>query len=323
MSEVFLTGGSGFLGGGILRRLIRDGYRVRALARSDESERIVAAAGAEPVRGDVLEPDAWRGALVGCSLVFHVAGEVAMCGPSRLGVNVAGTHAVMEAASSARVRRVVFTSSAATIGEGRGKVGSEETRHPGRYLSAYARSKHEAELLAFSEGRRLGVEVVAVNPSSVQGPGRTHGSARIFIGYLQGRLRWAVRTRLPLVYIDDAAAAHALAAVRGRAGERYLISGWHPTVEEAVDLLADVGAVEHRVRYLPWWLLMAGATTIEALWRLVGKEPPYCRAMAREVRHGHVFDGSKAERDLGLVYTPPETWLAETVEWYRAQGVLG
>jgi len=245
-----------------------------------------------------------------------------MCDPSRMAVNVAGTAAIMGAAAKARVPRVVFTSSAATIGEARGEVGTERTRHTGEFLSAYARSKHEAEVLAFSEGSRLGIEVVSVNPSSVQGPGRTHGSARIFIGYLQGRLRWAVRTRLPLVYIDDAAAAHALAATRGRPGERYLISGWHPTVEEAIELLAEVGGVDNRVRYLPWWMLTAGAAAVETLWRLVGRVPPYCRAMAREVRHGHQFDGSKAERDLGLVYTPPETWLAETVGWYRAEGVV-
>lgn len=322
MSDVFLTGGSGFLGGGILRRLIADGHRVRALARSDEAEAAVTAAGAAPVRGDLLVPGSWSDALSGCSMVFHVAGEVAMCEPSRLEVNVSGTRAVMEAAASVGVARVVFTSSAATIGEGRGEVGTEATPHPGVYLSAYARSKHEAELLAFAEGRRLGIEVVSVNPSSVQGPGRIHGSARIFIGYLQGRLRWAVRTRLPLVFIDDAAAAHVLAGERGAPGERYLISGWNPTVAEAVELLAAVGGVEHRVRYLPWWALTAGATTVEGLWRLARKVPPYCRAMAREVRHGHRFDGSRAERDLGLAYTSPEEWLAETVKWYRAQGVI-
>lgn len=322
MSDLFLTGGSGWLGGGVLRRLISDGHRVRALARSDEAARVVSAAGAEPVRGDVTEPGPWVEALDGCSTVFHVAGKVSMCDPGKLAVNLAGTRTVMEAAARAAVPRVVFTSSAATIGEGRGEVGTEATPHPGSYLSAYARSKHDAEILAFSEGRRLGIDVVSVNPSSVQGPGRTHGSARIFIGYLQGGLRWAVRTHLPLVFIDDAAAAHARAAEQGSPGERYLVSGWHPTVDEAIALLGKVGAVAHRVRYLPWWALAAGATAVEGLWRLVGKEPPYCRAMAREVHHGHVFDASKVERELGLTYTPPEEWLAETVRWYREQGVV-
>lgn len=280
------------------------------------------AAGAEAVRGDLLEPGGWEPTLRGCTTLFHTAGEVAMCDSKRLEVNVAGTRSVMQAAATAGVTRMVFTSSAATIGEARGAVGSEATPHRGEYLSAYARSKHEAELLALGDGAHLGIEVVSVNPSSVQGPGRTHGSARIFIGYLQGRLRWAVRTRLPLVFVDDAARAHVLAADRGVPGERYLVSGWHPTVAEAVGLLSNLAGVDHRIRYLPNWVLMGGAATVEALWRLLGKEPPYCRAMAREVRHGHVFDGSKAEKVLGFQYTPPKEWMAKTIAWYRAQGLL-
>jgi dihydroflavonol-4-reductase len=68
--------------------------------------------------------------------------------------------------------------------------------------------------------------------------------------------------------------------------------------------------------------MTVGASLIEALWRVSGRVPPVCRAMAREVRHGHAFDGSRAERDLGLRYTPPEAWLAETVQWYREQGLV-
>jgi dihydroflavonol-4-reductase len=320
--DVFLTGGSGFLGGAVLRHLTGTGRHVLALARSDEAARVVAEAGAEPVRGDVREAGGWMDRFAGCETVFHVAGEVAMCDPSQLEVNVAGTALVIEAAARAGVRRVVHTSSAATIGEGRGQVGSEATTHSGDYLSPYARSKHRAELLAFSEGRRLGIEVVAVNPSSVQGPGRAHGSARLFIRFLRGRLRWAVRTRIPLVYLGDAVAAHALAERHGADGERYLATGWNPTVEEALALLATVGGVSHQVRFLPAWVMTVGASLVEALWRVSGRVPPVCRAMAREVRHGHAFDGSRAERDLDLRYTPPEAWLAETVQWYREQGLV-
>ncbi len=170
--------------------------------------------------------------------------------------------------------------------------------------------------------REAGVEVVAVNPSSVQGPGRTHGSARIFISFLRGRLRWAVRTRMPLVFVDDAVQAHLLAATGGRAGERYLVNGWSPSVAEAVEVLGRIAGVEHRVRYLPGWIFSAAAGAVEAAWRVTGREPPLCRAMAREVSHGHVFDSSKAERELGLQFTPPEVWLAKTVEWYRQTGVV-
>ena len=322
MPDVFLTGGSGWVGGALLRRLVGAGDHVRALARSDRAAQIVHDLGAEPVRGDLLQPGDWEQRLGGCDLLFHVAGEVAMCDRDRLEVNLTGTRTVVAAAGRAGVRRIVLTSSAATIGEAPGTIGSEATPPPRQWLSEYARSKHLAEQAAFADAARLGIELVAVNPSSVQGPGRTHGSARIFIGFLQGRLRWAVQTRMPLVFVDDAVEAHVLAATRGKPGERYLVNGWSPTVAEAVALLTRISGLERKVRYLPGWMFSAAAGGVEAAWRLVGKEPPLCRAMAREVRHGHVFDSSKAERDLGLKFTPPEEWLAETVQWYREQGVF-
>lgn len=322
MPDVFLTGGSGWVGGAVLRRLVADGRHVRALARSDHAAEVVRAIGAEPIRGDLLRPGEWERRLEGCDTLFHIAGEVAMCDRARLEVNVAGTRTVIAAAGRAGVRRIVFTSSAATIGESRGVMASEATPHSGHDLSGYARSKRLAEEAAFRDAAALGIDLVSINPSSVQGPGRTHGSARIFIAYLAGRMRWAVQTRMPLVFVDDTVTAHLLAESRGRPGERYLINGWSPTVAEAVATLGRVAGVEHRVRYLPSWMFTTAATLVEASWRLVGKEPPLCRAMAREVSHGHHFDGSKAERDLGLRYTRPEEWLARTVEWYRASGVI-
>ena len=322
MPDAFLTGGSGWVGGAVLRRLVADGRHVRALARSDHAAEVVRGLGAEPVRGDLLQPGEWERGLDGCATVFHVAGEVAMCDRRRLEVNVTGTRAVVAAAGRAGVRRIVFTSSAATIGERRGVVATEVTPHSGHDLSGYARSKRIAEETAFADAAELGVDLVSVNPSSVQGPGRTHGSARIFIGFLDGRLRWVVRTRMPLVFVDDAVAAHLLAETRGRPGERYLINGWSPTVAEAVATLGQVAGVDRRIRYLPSWMFTTAAAVVEFAWRAIGKEPPLCRAMAREVSHGHHFDGSKAERELGVRYTPPEEWLARTVEWYRETGVV-
>lgn len=322
MPDVFLTGGSGWVGGALLQALVAEGRHVLGLARSDTAAERVRSLGAEPVRGDLLVPGAWEDRLAGCRTLFHVAGEVAMCDRSRLEVNVIGTRRAIAAAARAGVGRIVITSSAATIGEARGAIGSEATPHPGTYLSGYARSKHEAERVAFADAHALGADLVAVNPSSVQGPGRTHGSARIFIGFLSGRLRWAVETRMPLVFVNDAVAAHLLAETHGVPGERYLVNGWSPTVAEAVAVLSEIAGVERRVRYVPSWMFMTAAGLVEFAWKPARREPPLCRAMAREVAHGHRFDSSRAERELGLRFTPPAEWLAETVAWYRDQGVV-
>lgn len=327
MPDVLVTGGTGFVGGAVVTDLAGNGWTVRALIRRPDQEAVVRARGAAGVAlGDLAEPGALTAAMDGCRLVVHVAGVNEMCprDPAPMyRANVDGTRNVVRAAAAAGVERIVHTSSLAAIGEAPGATATETTVHCGAYLSHYARSKHHAEIAAFAEARRLGVDLVAVNPSSVQGPGRTAGTAQILIGYLNGRLRVAVDTVLSVVSIGDAAAAHRLAAERGVPGERYLVSGATLGVAEALAILGRVAGVEHRVRYLPGWLLGAGATVVGGLMGAVRRHPPVCREMARVMRAGARADGSRATRDLGLEYASPETWLAETVDWYRDRGLVG
>ncbi len=166
--------------------------------------------------------------MAGCRVVFHAAGVNAMCLPDPAPMyraNVDGPAGVVRAAAAAGVPRVVHTSSAVTMGEAAGVVATEATPHRGSHLSHYERSKHLGEQAVLAEGARTGVEVVCVNPASVQGPGRTGGTARLLIGYLSGRLRWTVDATFSLVFVDDCTRAHLLAERRGVPGERYLVSG--------------------------------------------------------------------------------------------------
>jgi dihydroflavonol-4-reductase len=323
--DTFLTGGTGFIGGAVLRRLVDDGRSVRVLVRTESGADSIRSSGAEPVRGDLLDPDSYGAAIRGCETVFHVAGLNAMCTRDRGAlerVNVDGTVALVEASAAAGARRIVYTSSAAAIGEERGAVGTEDTDHRGSYNTGYERSKHFAELAAFRTAEACGIELVAVNPSSVQGPGRTGGTARILIGYLRGRLRFAVDTQMSLVAIGDVVDAHVEAERIGLSGERYLVSGWSTTVEDAVALLARITGVERRIRYLPPWMLGAAAAVTATVFRMVRRDAPLCPEMVRALRHGHTYDGSRIEREWGFGYTAPETWLADTVVWYQQQGLV-
>jgi dihydroflavonol-4-reductase len=189
-------------------------------------------------------------------------------------------------------------------------------------MSAYERSKYQAELAVLGAAPEHGVEVVSVNPSSVQGPGRTGGTARILIDYLNGRLKFFVDTRLSLVDIADCSAAHLLAETRGVPGERYVVNGACLTSGEALEILSRVAGVRHRVRTLPPGLAMAGAAAVEGVARLLRKPPPVCREQARAIAHGHRYDGSRASRELGLVYTPIEETLRRTVAWYVEHGYV-
>jgi dihydroflavonol-4-reductase len=323
--SVLVTGGTGFLGRSLVGRLVGDGNDVRALARSEASASKVGALGAEPVRGDVLDLDALAAAMGGCDVVYHTAGANAFCvrDPSPMfEVNVRGSENVVRAAARAGVRRVVYTSSAATLGEAGGTIGSEESPHRGWFYSDYERSKFEAERAVFAAARETGLDVVSVNPASVQGPGRASGSAKLLLDYLNGRIPAVVDSRISLVDIADCTEGHLLAAERGRPRERYVLSGATLSVRDGLALVASVVGIDRPVRTLPPWLAMGAATMVEALGRVRRRRPSICRELARTLTHGHAYDGSKATRELGLRYTPIEETLHRTVDWWVEQRLV-
>jgi dihydroflavonol-4-reductase len=328
MTPVLVTGGSGFVGGAVLRHVVAREGEVRALVRSAEGERTVERLGATAVRGDLAEPTTLLAAMAGVELVFHVAGVNQLCprDPApMLRANIDGSVEVVRAAARSGVRRVVYTSSAATIGEARGEIGTEDTIFQGPFLSAYERSKRVAERAVLDEADKLGVELVSVNPSSVQGPGRTSGTARLLLLVANGRLPFLVETDLSVVDVEDCARGHVLAAERGTPGERYILNGANLTTHEAVRLLAEaVGSPPGQVRWLdrdgPAVRALGALASIAA--RFGGEDPPLCSAAVRTLRHGHRYDGVKATAELGLTYTPIQESVERSVAWYRAQGLL-
>jgi dihydroflavonol-4-reductase len=325
MTRVFVTGGSGVVGRPLVERLVARGDEVVALARSPEAESTVTSLGAGAVRGDLFDEDALAAAMQGCELAFNVAGINTLCaedpGPM-LRTNVDGPRAVIRAAARAGVQRVLHTSSAATIGEPPGQVGREDTPHRGWYLSAYERSKTEGERAAFEAGRERGVEVVCVNPSSVQGPGRSGGTARFMLAFLDGRLKVFVPTTVSLVDIADCTDGHLLAAERGAPGQRYLLNGMTMPIADALALAGEMAGVAGKPRLLPRPVAIAAAYVVEHAFRIVRRRPPVCREMVRTLLHGHRYDGSRAAGELGLRYTNPRDTLRRTIEWAREAGLL-
>jgi dihydroflavonol-4-reductase len=239
-----------------------------------------------------------------------------------LRANIDGPAVAIRAAARAGVPRVIHTSSAATLGEPEGVVGNEGTEHRGWFLSTYERSKTEGEKVAFETGAQEGVEVVSVNPSSVQGPGRASGTARFLLAFLDGRLKLFVNTHVSLVDIEDCSAGHLLAAERGRSGERYVLNSMTLTISEAFALAAEVAGVERSPRLVPRQAATVAGAVVERAFRLVRRRPPVCREMVRTLIHGHRYDGSRAERELGLRYTDPRDTIRRTVAWARHAGLL-
>lgn len=315
-----VTGGTGVVGTAVVQQLVADGRTVRCLVRSDASAEKVSALGAEPVRGDVTDSDSVDTAMVGSSVVFHVAGVVEFCSrePDRMwSVNVDGTRTVIDAATRHGVERVVHTSSTVTLGERAGTVGSESTVHRGRSLTKYEASKSAAESIALGAA---GVDVVAVNPSSVQGPGRSTGTGRILLDAVNGDLPFMVDTSFSIVDVDDCAKGHLLAELHGVPGERYVLSGFTLTAREAVDLLSALTGQTSPVRIIPTWMLALLGPFADLIGRYVDSVP-VCSESLRQMRSGARYDGSRATRELGLEYRSAEETFARVLEWFRSEGL--
>lgn len=325
MASVFVTGATGVIGRALVTELIARGDDVTALARSDVAARALADRGLRVARGDIADEAALARAMAGCETAFNVAGVNTLCvsDPREMErANIDGAVAAVRAAARAGVPRLVHTSSAATIGEPAGTVADEWTGHRGWYLSTYERTKTEGERAAAMAARETGQDLVLVNPSSVQGPGRASGTGRLLISFLDGRLRAFVDTYVSMVDIRDCVEGHLLAAARGVAGERYLLSGIRVTVSEALALASEVAGVQGRPRLIPGRLASIAGGVVEYAFRVRGRQPPVCREMVATLLHGHRYDGSRAERELGLRYTDPRETVLRTVEWARSEGLL-
>lgn len=325
MARVFVSGGSGLIGSALVSRLVARGDDVVALARSDTAATTLDGLGAQPVRGDALDEEAMVHGMADCELAFSVAGINSLCVEDERpmqALNVDGPVIAVRAARRAGVARLIHTSSAATIGEEQGTIGTEYSPHRGWYLSTYERTKTEGERAALATAAQLQQDVVCVNPSSVQGPGRSGGTGRFLLAFLDGRLKVFVPTHLSLVDIADCVEGHLLAAEHGVRGERYLLSGIALNLTDALALAADVAGVERTPRLLPRPVATGAAAVVERSFKLVGKHPPVCREMVRTLLHGHHYDGSRATRELGLEYTSARVTLERTVEWARSKGLL-
>lgn len=325
MARVLVTGGSGLIGGALIARLVERGEDVRALARSSAATEAVRRRGAAAVPGDLLDGPSLAAAVEGCEVVYNVAGVNTLC-PADPGllmqVNVDGAAAVARAAAAAGVRRLVHTSSAAAIGEAKATVGREDSEHRGSYMSVYERSKHLSEAAVFEAAGADGLEVVLVNPASVQGPGRTSGTGKLLLAHLNGRLRVFIDTTISIVDIEDCVEGHLLAAGRGDHGRRYLLCGAALPASEAFALAGRIAGVRRHPRLLPAAPAKALAAVVEAAFRALRRTPPVCREMVETMVHGHRYDGSRATRELGLQYTPVEETLRRTLDWAIAEGLV-
>jgi dihydroflavonol-4-reductase len=320
----FITGATGFLGSHVARALADQGADLRLLVRSTSNLKNLEGLKAETATGDLRDSVSLEKAMSGCEVVFHVAADYRLWvrDPDEMyRSNVEGTRAILLAARENGVRRVVYTSSVATIGFTRnGHPANEDSPVSlADMIGHYKRSKFMAEQLALEAGR-TGLQVVVVNPTTPVGEQdiKPTPTGRIVVDFLKRKFPAYVETGLNLVDVKECARGHITALEKGKSGERYILGGENLTLKQILDKLAKITGLPSPTLKLPYIFAYAAGIADEMVTgRLRGREP---RATIDTVRMGakKMFASSdKAERELGWKIVPVESALRRAVEWFR------
>ena len=325
----FVTGATGFLGSHVARILADQGADLRLLVRPTSNLKNLEGLKAETATGDLRDPASLEKAISGCDTVFHVAADYRLWvrDPDEMyRSNVEGTRALLEAARKNSVRRVVYTSSVATMGfTSNGSPADEDSPVSlPEMIGPYKRSKFMAEQIAMEAGRS-GVHVVTVNPTTPVGEQdvKPTPTGRIVVDFLKRKFPAYVDTGLNLVDARECARGHVSALERGRSGERYILGGENLTLKQILDKLEKITGLPSPKVKLPYVFAFAAGVVDEAIMgRLLKREP---RATVDTVRMGKkkMFANSyKAERELGWKIVPVDDALRRAVEWFRANGYV-
>jgi dihydroflavonol-4-reductase len=322
VKPTLVTGASGFIGWHVARLLTERGQKVRALVRPTSTLRELEV---EPAVGDLRDAGSLDRAVAGCERVFHVAADYRLWArdPQELyGSNVEGTRNLLEAARKHGVERFVYTSTVGCIGVPRGGLGDETVPVTLEEMSgAYKRSKFLAERLAL-EFAESGLPVVVVNPTAPVGDHdvKPTPTGKIVLDFLKGAMPAFIDTGLNLVDVRDTAAAHLLAAERGRPGERYIVGGENLTLKEILQKLARLTGKEAPRLKLPYAVAYAAGVVTTGWARVTGHPPRAPLDAVRMAKKKMFVSTEKARRELGFAPGPVDAALGRAVEWFQANG---
>ena len=327
--KAFVTGATGFVGSHVAQVLAEQGADLRLLIRSTSNTRNIDGLKAERARGDLRDPASVAQAMAGCDTVFHVAADYRLWvrDPDQMHrANVEGTRAVLDAARRNKVRRVVYTSSVATMGfTSNGHLADENSPVAlERMIGPYKRSKFMAEQVAI-EMAKSGMDVVVVNPTTPVGEQDINPTptGRIVVDFLQGKFPAYVDTGLNLVDVRECARGHVAALEKGRSGERYILGGENLTLKEILDKLGAITGLPSPKIKVPYMVALATGVVDEVVTgRILGREPRVTIDAVRMGRKKMFVSSAKAERELGWNPIPVDDALRRAVDWFRNNGYV-
>lgn len=325
--RVLVTGASGFVGSAVARSLAARGDEVSVLLRESSPRTNIADIDCRVVVGDMRDAASMTKAMDGVRYLFHVAADYRLWARDPDEIvrnNLQGARAVMEAARTTGVERIVYTSSVAALKPVAGAAVDETSRHSEQtVIGAYKKSKLVAERLVERMAQE-GLPVVIVSPSTPIGPRdvKPTPTGRVIVQAANGGMPAFVDTGLNLVHVDDVAEGHLLALAKGRVGENYILGGEDVRLKEMLGIIAPlVGRKPPRVQ-LPRGPLYPLAYGAEALARLSGKEPFLTTDALKMSKHHMFFSSAKAKRELGFIARPFVRGIEDALAWFRQAGYI-
>ena len=304
--KCFVTGATGFLGSHVARQLLAGGADLRLLVRPTSRTENIADLKADRVVGDLRDLESLKKGMAGCDFVFHVAADYrlwSLNGQELYDSNVEGTRNILRAARDCGVRRVIYTSSVATMGFGHnGRLTDEKSPVTlANMIGDYKRSKFMAERLVIDAGQ-AGQNVVMVNPTTPVGERdiKPTPSGQIIVDFLKRKFPAYVDTGLNLVDVIDCAEGHLLAMEKAQPGERYILGGENLTLKQILDKLGSITGLSSPSIKVPYGVaLAAGVWGSVVVGGMLKREPRATIEAVQMSRKKMFVTSAKAERDLG------------------------
>lgn len=323
--KIFITGATGFIGMHLIDRLAQTDHNLCCLVRATSSVDALKEKGTTLIEGDVTDKASLRQGMAGCDWVVHLANVFSFWEPDKqlyADVNIAGTRNVMECALEADVAKVIHVSTALVYGKPADCPFTEDsTVGPARF-SVYAQTKYEGDLLAWELYEKKGLPIVVIYPSGVLGPGNTKATGQ----YIKNLLLRKIPTTafddsvFTWVHVRDVAEGILRALEKkNNIGEKYLLGAADLSQRQFNELVRDISGIAIPSLRMPDTIATINAALLTGIANLTKKPPMWGMAtdLVRTLKKGLQFDASKAERELGITYTPIRVAFEEEISFHQ------
>ena len=322
--KIFITGGTGFIGTYLVRRLSGTDHDLVCLARETSETQVLEDSGVKIITGDVTDKGSLQKGMEGCDWLIHLASSFVFWVPDNKvyrEVNVTGTHNVMETALEKGISKVVYVSTAAVYGNA-DKPTTEETPVGATRASKYVRTKYEGDLIAWELFEKKKLPLVVIYPSAVMGANDPKACGRYIKNFAKGRMPAQVLTHCPFSFVHVKDVAEAIVRALEKAdniGEKYIVSAQNLTFGEINQMIREISGRKLPVLKLPVWMTKLTAYLLTGLSNLIRKAPLWDLSVDQVnlMEQGWELDGSKTEQELGIKYIPIYNAMMEAIESFK------